>query len=85
MALKKTLNTAFDVEVIDAYHRVEQVVLLSKESFAFRLRSYKNAESKIAFADVGFEAAYDIDGKNPIAQAYEHLKSLEEFKDFVDC
>ena len=26
-----------------------------------------------------------LDGENFIKQAYEHLKTLEEFKDAIDC
>jgi hypothetical protein len=29
--------------------------------------------------------SYDIDGDNPIRQAYLHLKSLPEFSGAVDC
>jgi hypothetical protein len=29
--------------------------------------------------------AYDLEGSNPIKQAYEHLKTLPEFTDAVDC
>lgn len=29
--------------------------------------------------------ALDLDGPNPIKQAYEHLKTLPEFADAVDC
>jgi len=28
---------------------------------------------------------YDLDGENPIKQAYIHLKTLPEFADAVDC
>ena len=85
MALKKTVNTTFGVEIPDAYHRVEQVTLVGKDKISFRLRSYKSAESQVSFSDAGYECAYTLEGKNPIAQAYEFLKSLEEYEEFVDC
>jgi hypothetical protein len=28
---------------------------------------------------------YDIEGDNPIKQAYEHLKTLPEFEGAIDC
>jgi hypothetical protein len=85
MALMKTVKTNFDVEIKDAYHRIENVTLTKKDKMSFRLRSYKDASSAVAFADAGFDSEYKIDGSNPIAQAYGFLKSLKEFEDFVDC
>jgi hypothetical protein len=32
-----------------------------------------------------YVSAYDIDGDNPIAQAYLHLKTLPEFAGATDC
>jgi hypothetical protein len=29
--------------------------------------------------------AYDIDGENPVRQAYLHLKTLPEFAGATDC
>jgi len=34
---------------------------------------------------VKHDCAYDINGKNPIAQAYDHAKTLPEFAGAVDC
>ena len=84
MALQKTTKTPHGFDAIGAYHRVEGVTLNSKVSINFRLRSYKKPECE-AFADAGFGCDYDMDGANPIAQAYEHLKTLPEFADAVDC
>ena len=84
MALKKTTKTSFGIEVIDAYHRVENVSITSKTSMTFQVRSRVDAEHPI-FGEMLIECGYDINGENPIAQAYAHLKNLPEFVGSVDC
>jgi hypothetical protein len=37
------------------------------------------------FSDVDYQCAYSLDGKNPIKQAYEYLKTLDNFSSAVDC
>lgn len=85
MAMKKTVTTAQGFEANDAYHRVENVVLTSKDKMSFRIRSYKDASGLPAFADEGFECDYNINGSNPIAQAYVFAKASEKFQDSLDC
>jgi hypothetical protein len=42
--------------------------------------------SKASVVDSKFiEFAYDLNGPNPIKQAYQFLKTLPEFSDAVDC
>jgi hypothetical protein len=38
-----------------------------------------------AFGDAEYSCAYDLDGANPIRQAYLHLKTLPEFANATDC
>jgi hypothetical protein len=85
MALKKTATTEQGFEAVDAYHRVEGVRLNGKTSMSFQVRSYKDNSDIPAFSDVKHDCAYDINGKNPIAQAYDHAKTLPEFAGAVDC
>jgi len=85
MALKKTVTTEQGFEVNGAYHRVEGVRLNGKTSMSFQVRSYKDNSGVQAFADAVYDAVYDIENKNPIAQAYEHLKTLPNFFGAVDC
>lgn len=85
MALKKTVKTQQGFDAVDAYHRVEGVRLSSKTSMSFQVRSYKDDSGLPAFADAAHEAAYDLNGDNPIAQAYKHIKTLPEFSDAKDC
>lgn len=84
MALKKTIQTPFGIEVVDAYHRVEAVRLQGKTQMQFNVYAY--ADSTKQFVVETLETApYDLAGGNPIEQAYAHLKTLPEFSDAVDC
>jgi len=85
MALKKTVTTEQGFEAVDAYHRVEGVRLNGKTSMSYQVRSYKDDSGVQAFADAVHACAYDLAGKNPIAQAYDHAKTLPEFAGAVDC
>jgi hypothetical protein len=85
MALKKTVQTPQGFNAVDAYHRVEGVRLQSKNQIAFQLRSYKDSNSVVHFNDALHVCAYELNGSNPLAQAYAHIKTLSEFADSVDC
>jgi hypothetical protein len=84
MALLKTISTIHGFEVVNAYHRVEGISIESKNNIRFYVRSYKNTGLPF-FDEKVVSAAYNLDGKNPIAQAYEHLKTLPEFAGATDC
>lgn len=85
MALKKTVSTVFGIDVIDAYHRVENVEIQGKNAIAYRVRSYKDGSGLPFFEDRFITSEYDINGDNPISQAYSHVKKLPEFADAVYC
>jgi hypothetical protein len=84
MAFKKTVTTSHGIEVKDAYHRVDGVKLASKDRIQFQLRSSVDGVLP-HFSDAQFECAYDMNGANPIAQAYVHIKSLPKYADAQDC
>lgn len=84
MALQKTVPTPQGFTATDAYHRIEQVSIDTKTKVSFRVRSYKDANEAVAFADHGYECDYDLDGSNPIAQAYVYLKTLDSFSSATD-
>lgn len=84
MALKITVTTPHGITVNNAYHRVEYMHIVGKTEIKFQMRSYASPDFP-HFSDVEYSCAYDIGGKNPIAQAYAHLKTLPEFSDAVDC
>ncbi len=85
MALKKTTTTAQGFTADDAYFRIEEVKFLGKDKIGFNVRGYKDDSGLPAFEDRALSCDYDIDGKNPIAQAYKYLKTLPEFDDALDC
>ena len=84
MALKQPYTTAHGFEAPEAYHRVEQVLLQEKDRIKFHVRSYVDP-AKPFFAEVLYEADYDLHGENPIKQAYLYLKTLPEFEGAEDC
>lgn len=85
MALQMTVTTPHGFEATNAYHRVENVSLASKETIRFDLRSYKSADNSAAFEAKTMLCAYDLNGENPIKQAYEYLKTLPEFSNAFNC
>lgn len=84
MAIKKQVVTPHGFTVADAYHRVEDVTIIGKTKMNFSVKVYKETD-KEPFAASSFACAYDLEGGNPIAQAYTHLKTLPEFSGAIDC
>ena len=84
MALKKTVTTTSGLTAQDAYHRVEGVILEGKDTIKFMVRSYADT-SLPAFQESAFACEYDLSKSNPIAQAYEHVKTQSEFANAQDC
>jgi hypothetical protein len=84
MALSKTVLSAYGFQAINAYHRVEAVSLIGKETLNFHVRIYVAAD-KPFFAEQVLSCAYALEGENPIKQAYAHLKTLPEFAGATDC
>jgi len=84
MALQKTIATVHGFEAINAYHRVEGVLLVGKNEIKFHIRSYKTPSDPF-FKENIVTSVYDIEGKNPIKQAYEYLKTTQDFSGATDC
>jgi len=85
MALKKSIKTEWGIEVENAYSRIENVTLTAKDKITFHVRSYVSNDGVPFFTEKVFGCDYDLNGENPIKQAYLHLKTLPEFADAVDC
>lgn len=85
MALKKTFITSTQIEIADAYLRVDHLLIQEKTHLSYRVRVYKSPEEKFPVEEVSFSCAYDLDGANPMEQAYAHLKTLSEFAGAADC
>lgn len=85
MALQKSVTTEQGFFAENAYHRVEELKLITKDTILFQVRSYKDTSGLPQFADVSYSCPYDLENKNPLEQAYEYLKTLSEFENAVDC
>jgi len=84
MALQKSIVTEQGFDATNAYHLVLAPTLITKTRMRFSLGIAK--EKGLPFiSQQGYECAFDLNGPNPIKQAYLHLKSLPEFADAVDC
>jgi hypothetical protein len=83
MALKKTSETNFGFNIPNTYHRVENIKL-NKNSINFQVLGYADVQ-KNAFEYKNYACAYDLNGVNPIKQAYEYIKTLPEFAGAIDC
>ncbi len=84
ITIRKQVVTPHGFTVSDAYHRVEDVTIIGKTKMNFSVKVYKDTD-KASFASFSFVCAYDLNGGNPLAQAYDHFKSLPEFTNAVDC
>jgi hypothetical protein len=84
MALQKNLSTIYGIDLNNAYCRVDNIVINAKTNMSFLLKVYADKTAKEIQSDV-FRCAYEIDGANPLAQAYNHLKTLPEFAGAFDC
>jgi hypothetical protein len=84
MALELTKTTIHGFEAVGAYHRVEGLSLSAKDAIQFAVRTYTTID-KPAFAETFHFCPYDLNGDNPIAQAYNYLKTLPEFDGATDC
>lgn len=84
MALKKDITTRQGIEIKDAYFRVVNLTLNGKSGMQFVVAFSKDAQSP-AIDSTSHDCAYSLSGANPIAQAYEHLKTLPEFTGSQDC
>jgi hypothetical protein len=88
MALRKTvqfLDSIQDVKTLhDAYVRVDSLNG-GKTFIGAAVGFYKTSESKSPVKICGYWFEPKLDGKNFIAQAYEHIKTLPEFEGAIDC
>lgn len=84
MALQQSITTHYGIEVPDAYFRVKYVRLQSKTEMQFSVYGYADPDKQFIVESLE-SCAYDLDGDNPIKQAYEYLKTLPEFEGAIDC
>lgn len=87
MALSQTLSLTnnFDEFSVfpDAYIQVAQVSATKQTCTVSYLILRKQKGQKLEERFSSFP--HDLEGPNPIKQAYLHLKTLPEFADAIDC
>lgn len=85
MAIQKTVTTQHGLVANNAYHKVENVAIQNKDQMSFNVKVFVSKEQNLPFEMLAFSCVYDIQGDNPIHQAYKYVKTLPEFSDAVDC
>ena len=83
MALTKDISLLNGLAAPRSYIRVSSVQV-SKQNGTAVVNFYAE-QNKEAFQNKSYAFAYDLENANPIAQAYEHLKTLPEFAGAEDC
>jgi hypothetical protein len=84
MALQTNITTEAGINVSNAYCRVEKLSFTAKTSIAFNLASYVDQNKTTPFNVTNYLAKYDLEGSNPIKQAYLYLKTLPEYANSLD-
>lgn len=83
MALKKSVLFK-SINISDAYLRIFQFEG-NKDRLHVGLEFCKDSGSERFDSLTIQNIPFDISGKNPIAQAYDYIKSLPEFAGATDC
>ena len=85
MALSIDVTLASGLTAPNSYVRVTGVHVVTKTQASASLSFFASPTSPIAYQNAEQSFAYVLDGPNPIAQAYQFLKTLPKFFDSVDC
>lgn len=84
MALRKTVDFR-GVIVPNAYVRVQPLTIQAGNAqMEFGIQIMVNATAS-PFEVYAIGANYNLEGGNPIRQAYDYLKTLERFQGAEDC
>lgn len=83
MALKHTVMFK-GIELKDAYLKIESFTG-NTNSLQVTLHVKASATGEAIDGHLIQNVPYDIDGENPIRQAYIHLKTLPQFSGAADC
>jgi len=85
MALSKTIKTESGITVENAYHRVREVKIQGTNYLHFKVKSFADKSQGRPFSESEHGCDYDLEGDNPLAQAYIYIKTLPEFANSIDC
>ena len=83
MALIVNKKLKNGIMVDSAYARVEHISS-NKNILGIQVKFYTSIENE-AIETISYQTDLKIDDSNYFVQAYEYLKTLEEFKDSEDC
>ncbi|MNK92404.1 hypothetical protein D3C87_1125280 [compost metagenome] len=84
MAISITVNFK-GIVVNNAYVRVVMPTISPGNTrFEFVAHVMVSPETD-SFKATAYEAPYDLEGANPVEQAYAYLKTLPEFEGYTDC
>ena len=88
MALKQTrvfqTEEGLSTPVENCYIRVEDMAVVNKSEAIVGVKFY-NEDKSVCLSEGRYLFSYDLEGDNLFKQAYNHLKTLEEFNGAVDC
>jgi hypothetical protein len=90
MAFTRTIYTNTGITVQNSYSKVELLSLIGKDVINFSVRNYaespqgRDVQLPYFSEEKNFRCDYDINGENPIKQAYVYLKTLPEFEGVSD-
>lgn len=83
MALSQSM-TYRGITIPQAYIKVIRIIG-NKSSVTCTVGVFSDVSSSEQVFDMSFSFDYDIDGDNPIAQSYAHIKTIPEFLTAIDC
>jgi hypothetical protein len=72
-----------DAVVNNCYIKVNSVNTTKLNANA--IINFTTIDKLCVIEELSYQFAYDINGENPIKQAYEYLKTLPEFANATDC
>jgi hypothetical protein len=87
MAFQKTITHPVPLIGPTEFNAYVKVITVggSKEVMTIALQYLKDSSIGELIQTKSFDFSPDLDGPNPIKQAYLHLKTLPEFSNAVDC
>jgi hypothetical protein len=85
MALKKTIQSNFGLEISNAYHRVGRIQIVNKTEMTFVANAFVDDKTDVPVETKLHTCEYDLAGNNALAQAYTYLKTLPAFAGATDC
>lgn len=84
MALKNTVHHRGFI-FIDAYVRVVLPTITTQNTRLEFAAQVSADPDNLPITTSSHDTEYDLDGPNPLIQAYAYLKTLPEFSEAVDC